>query len=118
MITVYGIANCDSVKKARRFLKAAGIDYVFHDFRKDGIDQELVNALIESISLDQLVNKRSSSWRNLSNEDKCNLQNGHTSLLLSHPTLIKRPVITTKTTTIVGFNQPVWIHWPDHPSIG
>lgn len=93
-ITVFGIANCDSVKKTRIWLENNNINYRFHDFRVDGLDRSLLDSLINALGYDELINRRSTSWRQLPAEQKNNL-NGElaASLMLSIPTLIKRPVI-------------------------
>ena len=62
MTTLYGIKNCDTVKKTRKWLEANAIDYTFHDFRVEGITEELVNNWLEQQPLDKLVNKRSTTW--------------------------------------------------------
>jgi len=102
---LYGIPNCDSVKKARKLLNELGADYQFHDFRKDGIELEQLQSWQQAVAFNTLINKRSTSWRQLSDEQKQDLeQNQNLTILLENPTLIKRPVIEYKDKIIVGFN--------------
>ena len=106
MLTLYGIKNCDTVKKARRWLEDHGVNYQFHDFRQDGLDKKLLNTWIESLGWETLVNKRSTTWRNLSDKDKDITTKQHAvKLLLANPTLIKRPVVQHNKHLLVGFNE-------------
>jgi len=87
---IYGIKNCDKVRAALKQCAAEGTDVRLHDFRVDGIDPQLVEQMLRDIPMDQLVNKRSTTWRQLDEQ----LRNDLTAkILVSHPTLIKRPVV-------------------------
>ena len=105
MTTLYGIPNCDSCKKARKWLKEKNIEHQFHDIRNDGLRQNLVAHWLKSSSAKVLVNTRSTTWRGL---DEAQREMAGTSevteLLLAHPTLIKRPVLDTGEEVLVGFN--------------
>ena len=94
MLTLYGIKNCDTVKKARHWLEAHGIAYQFHDFRQDGLEQKRLQSWIKALGWEAIVNKRSTTWRNLADKDKAisDAQQA-VKLLLANPTLIKRPVL-------------------------
>ena len=106
MLTLYGINNCDTVKKARRWLEDHGIEYQFHDFRQDGLDINQLTSWVENLGWETLVNKRSTTWRGLSDKDKNILSKQQAiDLLLIHPTLIKRPVVVKNKTVLVGFNE-------------
>ena len=106
MLTLYGIKNCDTVKKARRWLEDHGVDYQFHDFRQDGLDKKQLTNWVETLGWEAIVNKRSTTWRNLSDKEKEISTNQQAiKLLLANPTLIKRPVVTNNTTLVVGFNE-------------
>jgi len=106
MLTLYGINNCDTVKKARRWLEDHGIEYQFHDFRQDGLDIYQLTSWVENLGWETLVNKRSTTWRGLSDKDKNILSKQQAiDLLLIHPTLIKRPVVVKNKTVLVGFNE-------------
>ncbi|GDF27238.1 ArsC family reductase [Escherichia coli] len=65
MVTLYGIKNCDTIKKARRWLEANNIDYRFHDYRVDGLDSELLNGFINELGWEALLNTRGTTWRKL-----------------------------------------------------
>lgn len=94
MITLYGIKNCDSVKKARNWLESHAIDYHFHDFRVEGLTQEKLKQWQTSVGWEVLLNKRSTNWRQLSQELRDNIHDASAlSLMLENPTLIKRPVL-------------------------
>ena len=106
MVTLYGIKNCDTVKKARRWLEQKGIDYCFHDFRSDGLDAQQVQSWMDAVGWEKLLNKRSSSWRNLADETKNGLcEKNLMGLLLEQPTLIKRPVLEQKNHIHLGFKE-------------
>lgn len=102
MITLYGIKNCDTVKKARKWLDTQGIDYTFHDFRADGLTESQTRAWYEELG-DALINKRSTTWKQLSADTQAQLQRAPAALLAQHPTLIKRPLLDTGHTRRVGF---------------
>lgn len=103
MITVYGISNCDTCRKARRWLDERGAEYRFHDFRKDGLERAAVEAWLAELGADVLVNRRGTTWRQLPEDDRAKLDGAAADLLLAHPTLIKRPVIDLGDTRLVGF---------------
>lgn len=104
MNTLYGIKNCDTVRKARQWLEHRAIDYRFHDFRSDGLTEAVLRHWLESTAWKTLLNQRSTGWRQLSDEQKSDLdENKVVTLLLDHPTLIKRPVLDTGAEILVGF---------------
>lgn len=104
MTTIYGIPNCDTIKKARKWLEQNNIDYTFHDYRQDGLDASLLASFMEKLSWEELLNKRSTSFRNLEDDIKNNLnQQTATDAMLAQPTLIKRPVVITNEHAAVGF---------------
>lgn len=106
MLTLYGIKNCDTVKKARRWLEDHGIDYQFHDFRQDGVDKKQLSAWVAYLGWEAILNKRSTTWRNLSEEEKdISTDNQAIKLLLANPTLIKRPITQNKNQVLVGFKE-------------
>jgi arsenate reductase len=106
MLTVYGIKNCDTVKKARRWLDAHDVDYTFHDFRVDGLSTKIVHEWIKNIGWETLVNRRSTTWRNLDDDTKDKLSvDNVVALLVTNPTLIKRPVLQTRSTVFIGFEE-------------
>lgn len=106
MTTLYGISNCDTVKKARKWLDAAGIDYQFHDFRKQGLTPSLLSGWVNSLGWQPLINKRGTTWRKLADHAK-NVETDEQAiaLMLDQPTLIKRPVLVHNQSIKVGFNE-------------
>ena len=104
MYTLYGIKNCDTVKKARKWLEDNHIDYQFHDFRDNGLDTALLEHFDSALGYDKMLNRRSTSWRQLSEEQKKspNKQKAF-QLMLATPTLIKRPILDTGEKIILGF---------------
>ncbi len=105
MLELYGISNCDTVKKAKNWLEQNNKDYQFHDYRKQGLSVELLNLFEAELGWETLLNKRSTSWRQLNEEVKNNISK-KTALqaMMETPTLIKRPILKTKTHYIIGFN--------------
>ena len=106
MITLYGIKNCDTVKKARKWLETNDISYQFHDFRADGLELSQVTSWLESLGWETLVNKRSTTWKQLDSQQRDALSTQHAAaIILEHPTLIKRPLLDTGSTVHVGFKD-------------
>lgn len=107
MATLYGIKNCDTVKKARKWLAEAGHEVTFHDFRADGLDSKRVTQWLKQLGTDALVNKRSTTWKQLNDDQKQQIQDQNhekiVGLLIENPTLIKRPVLETENNVQVGF---------------
>jgi arsenate reductase len=94
-ITLYGIPNCDTVKKARVWLQEHQGDFVFHDFKKNGLDRGTVEQWLTQVGLDLLINRKGTTWRALSDEQKASATDTEQaiSLMLASPSLIKRPVL-------------------------
>ncbi|WP_321841578.1 arsenate reductase [Paraburkholderia bannensis] len=94
-VVVYGIPNCDSVKKARVWLEEHGVEFEFYDFKKAGVSNALVQDWLKDVSLDQLINKRGTTWRGLSEVHKAEADStaGAIALMSHKPSIIKRPVI-------------------------
>ena len=104
MLTVYGIKQCDTCRKALKWLDGQGIDHRFHDFRVEGLPEDLLQTWLTSPSADKLVNRRSTTWRQLSDEQRELEGEALLGLLLEHPTLIKRPVFVIDDIVAIGFN--------------
>ncbi|ALE52901.1 hypothetical protein SP60_06620 [Candidatus Thioglobus autotrophicus] len=102
MITMYGIKNCDTIKKARRFLEDHQVEFEFIDFRQQPIEPTLLQSFVDQIGWDKLINKRSTTYRSLSDVQKANIT---LELTLKNPTLIKRPVLVTDGNIRVGFSE-------------
>lgn len=108
-ITLYGIKNCDTVKKARKWLEQNDIDYQFVDHRADGLDDNNLQQWLDKLGWESLVNKRSTTYRALSDTDKANLgANTAAALLKANPTLIKRPLLEQDGEVHVGFNDALY----------
>lgn len=93
MITIYGIHNCDTIKRAKQELEGADIGFNYHDFRKDGLSEDLLIEMLQVLGVEKLVNKRGTTWRQLSQQEQEAIESGEgLSLLLENVALIKRPV--------------------------
>ncbi|WBS01304.1 ArsC family reductase [Pseudoduganella sp. SL102] len=105
MITLYGIPNCDTVKKARVWLADQQQDFTFHDFKKQGLDAATVRHWLKHVDWEILVNRKGTTWRGLPDERKAAVLDAAsaTALMLENPSVIKRPVLQTATTCHVGF---------------
>lgn len=102
---IYGIPNCDSIRKARKWFDAQGVDYTFVDLRQTPPSPDQVTAWIDAVGGATLVNKRSTTWKNMSDTEKQDVEQGKVlAALLANPTLIKRPVLEYAGTTTVGFS--------------
>lgn len=113
MLTLYGIKNCDTVKKARAWLAQHDIAYRFHDLRADGLDAARLQRWVKAVGWETLLNTRGTTWRQLPDADKQALDaTGAIKLMLAHPTLIKRPVVEHGATVIVGFNAATYSKLP------
>ncbi|UTW54490.1 ArsC family reductase [Kordiimonas sp. SCSIO 12610] len=92
-ITIFGIKNCDTVKKARKWLEAEGIEHTFHDFRKDGLTEGMVSAFVDALGWEAVLNRRGTTWRKLPESETDGVDEAKAkTLLLAHDALIKRPV--------------------------
>ena len=94
MITMFGIKNCDTIKKACKWLEAEGIDYQFHDYKKDGLTTDQLNAWVSDLGWEALINKRGTTWRKSPGEgeeaiDKASAVEG----MLDNTSIIKRPLL-------------------------
>ena len=110
MITLYGIPNCDTVKKARTWLEQAGLSYQFHDFKKTGLDKATVAVWLKQVPWDILVNKKGNTWRNLPDATKASVidATSATALMLENTSVIKRPVLCTNNQVLVGFDADLY----------
>ena len=105
MITLYGIKNCDTVKKARKWLEDHAVDYQFHDFRSDGLEQDAVQGWLAELGWQNLVNKRSNSWKALDEQTRNDMdEQSALAAILEQPTLIKRPLLDTGHERFTGFS--------------
>ena len=105
-MVIFGIKNCDTVKKARRWLDANDVDFTFHDFRQEGLKQETIEVWLRKVSWETLLNKRGMTWRQLDDPRKEQMNETIAiELMLENPTLIKRPVMTVNDDCFVGFKE-------------
>ena len=109
MNTLYGIPNCDTVKKARTWLEAQGRDYVFHDYKKEGADPAKLAAWSDAVGWEALFNRRGTTFRALSEADKADIDRAKAlRLMTASPSLIKRPVVEHAGGVLVGFDAGPW----------
>ena len=107
-LTLYGIPNCDTVRKARKWLEAEGIAYQFHDFKKHGLTAQTVQGWLAQQPLHILLNRRGTSWRKLSDAKKAITDEAQlVALMVANPSLVKRPVCVAGKTITVGFSEDV-----------
>jgi len=110
MITLYGIANCDTMKKTRQWLDQHQATYQFHDYRKQGLDESLAREFLQHIDPDRLINRRGTTWRQLPDSSKAALSadtndiDSVVTLLVAHPAMIKRPLLRGPGGWVVGFD--------------
>ena len=104
-MTLYGIKNCDTVKKALAWLSQQGVEHRFHDLRKDGLDEKMLRAWIKELGWEALLNRRGTTWRGLSETAKEPLNETRAiALMMAHPAIIKRPVLDLGASRHVGFS--------------
>ena len=112
MYTLYGIPNCDTVKKARTWLEENGVEYKFHDYKKEGITADRIEAWYKEFPWDKIVNKASTTWKELSDAEKAVVVDGKSAigLIISHTSVIKRPVIEDASgkAVVVGFKKDLY----------
>ncbi|RXZ64960.1 ArsC family reductase [Pelagerythrobacter rhizovicinus] len=108
-IEVYGIPNCDTIKKARQWLDARGVDYAFHDYKKEGADPGRLRTWIAARGVDAILNRRGTTFRKLSDAEKADIDaEKAVTLLQQHPSMIKRPVVEHPGGLLVGFKEDEW----------
>lgn len=109
MIDLYGIPNCDTVKKARKWLEAEGRDYTFHDYKKEGVDAGKLVGWTDAVGWEVLLNKRGTTFRKLDDADKEGIDRDKAiALMVAHPSMIKRPVVEHAGGVLVGFKPDEW----------
>jgi Spx/MgsR family transcriptional regulator len=111
MILIYGIPNCDTVKKARAWLTERGLAHAFHDFKKQGVPASQLPVWAKAVGWDQLINRQGTTWRKLDATAQASAQTpqGAQKLTLDNPSIIKRPVVQWPTGEVtVGFDDARW----------
>ena len=113
-VVMYGIPNCDTIKKAKNWLTQHDISFTFHDYRKQGVPQDVLSEALNELGWENVLNKRGTTYRQLSDEQKANLSASTAlELLIENPAMIKRPLLVTDNAmhlgfpyTILGFKNP------------
>ena len=109
MLNLYGIPNCDTMKKARVWLQEQQLDFEFHDYKKVGIDTASLKKWVAQVGWEPLVNRRGTTWRKLPETDRETINEASAiKLMEANPSLIKRPVLDTGSQLLVGFNPTDW----------
>lgn len=104
-VTIYGIRNCDRMKRARAWLDAAGVDYAFHDYKKEGLGGDRLAGWMDRVGWEALLNKAGTTFRKLPEDEKSGLDRDRAMrLMLEQPSMIRRPVLETGNGLVVGFN--------------
>ena len=117
-ITLYGIPNCDTVKKSRAWFTEQGLDYVFHDLKKQGVPAHLLPGWMDAVGWEKLLNRQGTTWRKLAPAVQAAVHDAASAaaLMREQPSLIKRPVVVCAAHIAVGFAPEQWLAWRDLPS--
>lgn len=109
MTTIFGIKNCDTMKKAFTWLEASGVGYEFHDYKKSGIDAALLESWEKVLGWETLLNRRGTTWRKLDPATQAGIDRASSlRLMQEQPSLIKRPVLQSGKTLLCSFNAEAW----------
>ena len=109
MITLYGIPNCDTVKKARAWLDSHGVVYEFHDYKKAGVPEERLTSWVADRGWEAILNRAGTTFRKLDEADKFDLdERKATALMVKHPSLIRRPIVEGAGDLLVGFKPDLY----------
>lgn len=108
MLRIYGIKNCDTVRKALKFLSSKSLSYEFIDYRDNPISKDLFEIMKQGVGIDLLINKRSTTFKVLTDKQK---QNINYELVTQYPTLIKRPVLIKNRNVMVGFSEKKYLEF-------
>jgi Spx/MgsR family transcriptional regulator len=108
-VTLFGIANCDTIKKAKSWLEGRGIAYRFHDYRKQGLDAALLQSLESALGWEAMLNRRGTTWRALPDAVKQNIdRESALAAMLDNPALIKRPILARDNRYELGFSEELY----------
>ena len=110
MITVYGIRNCDKIKRALAWFEGNAVTVRFHDYRKDGVDAAMLRSWLKVLDWNALINRSGTTWRGLPDEAKAAVTSAATAvnLLVAHPAIIKRPLVISGEAVHVGYDESVF----------
>jgi Spx/MgsR family transcriptional regulator len=106
MIKLYGIKNCDTVKKAMKWMADNGIEYQFHDYKKDGVDKAKLTEFVKKFGFEKLINRKGTTWRQLGEVEQKKITNDQFGLELMQekPSIIKRPILDLGSKQLIGFD--------------
>ncbi len=108
-ITLYGIANCDTVKKAKTWLQQQGVEYSFHDYRKQGLDADQLTAWVDELGWEALLNRRGTTWRKLDESVRDAVdRDSAIQIMLDNPAIIKRPLLDRDGKKLLGFDADAY----------
>ena len=105
-VTLYGLSpsKCDTIKKARKWLEENGVDYQFHDYKKDGLSEAQLDSWLDELGFKALINKRGTTWRKLPDDIKDNIdRDSARAVMLENQSIIKRPLLDTGSQKVLGF---------------
>jgi arsenate reductase len=106
MIKMYGIPNCDTIKKARKWLEANGVDYEFHDYKKQGVPEKNLRQWVKQAGWETLLNRRGTTWRKLPEDVRENIDEASAiEVMMDNPSAIKRPVLEADNVLLIGFKE-------------
>ncbi len=109
MIIIYGIPNCDTMKKARKWLTDNGIEYRFHDYKKQGLDEALLRTWIDDLGWEALLNRRGTTWRKLPQAVRDSIDEASAiRVMLDNQSIIRRPVLESGESRLVGFSEQAY----------
>lgn len=110
IITIFGIKNCDTMQKAFRWLDSRLVAYTFHDFKKGSLTAEDIQFWLKDLDIEEIINKKGTTWRKCSDEEKNSISNPKSSveLILKNPSIVKRPLLQIGKKHIVGFIPEQW----------
>ncbi len=109
VVTLYGLANCDTTRAARKWLDAAGVTYRFHDVRADGLSQKQVKAWADTLGWEKVLNRASTTWRGLDESEKQDVDAKRAvALIVQHPALLKRPLLEGAGELLQGFKADIY----------
>jgi arsenate reductase (glutaredoxin) len=113
MIILYGIPNCDTVKKSRTWFDSHGLAYQFHDFKKQGVPDDALDAWVKALGWEPLVNTKGTTWRKLPLDEQSAVTDALSAkaLMLRQASVIKRPVVAMGNKLTVGYSPEVWTQW-------
>lgn len=109
MLKIFGISNCSTVKKARAWLDENQIEYQFHDYKKSGVPEDLLDVWIKQLGWETLVNQKGTTWRKLKPEQQAKDEKSAKALMTTSPSVIKRPLLAKgQKALLLGFNEKEW----------